>query len=146
MSAAPLSHDRTQLVLIDDDRDSREMYTAWLEHVGFNVLHADNAETGFHLAVNGCPKLVITDHLLKTGPTGSELCRRLKDDPRTEHIPTLLMTGVAERITSENAISAGCAVVRLKPYLPDAMLRDVDAMIRGDQVPRFPAEHDQRPD
>ena len=142
----PLSHNRAQLVLVDDDRDTREMYLAWLEHVGFSVLHADNAEAGFHLAVNGRPQVVITDHRLKTGPTGSELCRRLKKDPRTEHIPTLLMTGAAERITSEHALDAGCAVVRLKPYLPDDMLRDIDAIIRGDRVHRFPAEHDQRPD
>ncbi|MEO6214323.1 MAG: response regulator [Vicinamibacterales bacterium] len=137
----PVPPHRAQLVLVDDDLETREMYTAWLEHVGFHVLHADNADTGFRYAVDRQPQVVITDHVLKIGSSGSELCRRLKGDPRTTHIPTLLMTGAAERRTSESAIEAGCAVVRLKPYLPDAMLADIDAIIRGDRIERFPSEH-----
>jgi len=132
------------LVLVDDDIDTREMYASWLEHAGFEVFSADNAESGFDYAVNHQPRVVVTDHILRHGPTGAELCRRLKDDARTGHIPTLLMTGRAERRTVEGALGAGCAVVRLKPYLPDAMLADLGALIRGARIEPFPSEHEPR--
>lgn len=134
--------ERVRLVLVEDDRDTREMYCAWLEHVGFEVFHAEDAETGFLHALEYQPRVVVTDHLLRSGPTGARLCERLKEDPRTEHIRTLLMTGSAERRTVEGALKSGCAVVRLKPYLPDAMLEDIEAMIRGQQVAAFPHEYD----
>ena len=135
---------RVPLVLVDDDRDTREMYCSWLEFAGFEVFSADNAESAFAYAVTHQPRVVVTDHVLKQGSTGAELCRRLKDDARTEHIPTLLMTGVSERTTAEGALDAGCAVVRLKPYLPDAMLADLKAIIKGVDVAPFPSEHRPR--
>ena len=41
-------------------------------------------------------------------------------------------------------LASGCAVVRLKPYLPDALERDVRALIAGDRVHSWPAEHETR--
>ena len=139
------AHRRTRngsLVLVDDDRDTREMYAAYLEHAGFDVFSAHDAQTAFEHAVQHQPQIVVTDHLLRQGPTGADLCRRLKEDVRTEHIPTLLMTGVSDRLTAERALGAGCAIVRLKPYLPDAMLADLSAMIAGTAVKPFPAEYE----
>ncbi|MEO5894890.1 MAG: response regulator [Vicinamibacterales bacterium] len=130
------------MVLVDDEPDTREMYEAWLQQVGFVVFGASDVETAFALALDHLPRVVVTDYLLKIGSTGAELCRRLKDDPRTTHIPTLLMTGLADRQTADKALGAGCAVVRLKPYLPDAMVSDIEAMMRGDRLKPFPPEHD----
>ena len=141
LNLADVSDARVPLVLVDDDRDTREMYSSWLEFAGFEVFSADNAESGFDFAVTHQPRVVVTDHVLKQGSTGAELCRRLKSDVRTEHIPTVLMTGVAERKTAEGALDAGCAVVRLKPYLPDAMLADLKAILKGSEIPPFPSEH-----
>ena len=120
------------------------MYCAWLEHMGFKVFDAEDAETGFLHALRYQPRVVVTDHLLRRGPTGAQLCERLKDDPRTEHIRTLLMTGSAERRTVEDALTSGCAVVRLKPYLPDDMLADIEALVGGHRIEAFPREHDQQ--
>ena len=135
---------RVRLVLVEDDRDTREMYCAWLEHMGFQVFDAQDADTGFFHALRYQPRVLVTDHLLRGGPTGADLCERLKGDPRTEHIRTLLMTGSAERRTIEGALKSGCAVVRLKPYLPDAMLADIEAMVRGQELETFPHEYDQQ--
>lgn len=133
------------VLLVEDDRDTRDMYRLWLEHVGFSVLSSENADEGFDCALEHQPGVVVTDFVLRNGPTGAELCRRLKGDPRTGHIPTLLMTGSAERRTVDGALDAGCAIVRLKPYLPDAMLADIDALMRGETPAALPAEHQDRP-
>ena len=133
---------RDAVVLVEDYLDTREMYVTWLEHVGFEVFDAADAETGFVRALQHQPQVVVTDHLLEKGATGAELCHRLKQDPRTSHIPTLLMTGLAERRTAEQALGRGCAIVRLKPYLPDAMISDIEAMVRGDRLETIPHEYE----
>ncbi len=120
------------------------MYTMWLEHVGFAVFASESADDGFNTALDRQPGVVVTDYILRNGASGADLCRRLKGDPRTEHIPTLLMTGSSERRTVDGALKAGCAIVRLKPYLPDAMLADIDALLRGETPEAFPAEHEGR--
>lgn len=132
------------VLLVEDDRDTRDMYRMWLEHVGFAVFSSESAEEGFETALQQQPKVVVTDFVLRNGSSGAELCRRLKGDPRTDHIPTLLMTGSAERRTVDGALDAGCAIVRLKPYLPDAMLADIDALMRGEQPAAFPVEHGEQ--
>lgn len=127
------------MVLVDDHADTREMYGLWLKQAGFVVFGASEAASAFALALDHLPGVVVTDHLLKIGSTGAELCRRLRDDRRTTHIPTILMTGLADRQTAEEALGAGCTVVRLKPYLPDAMVTDIEALMRGDRLTPFSA-------
>ncbi len=146
MAAKSSSHParRASVLLVEDDRDTRDMYRMWLEHVGFAVFASENAEEGFNTALAQQPGVVVTDYILRNGPSGADLCRRLKGDPRTGHIPTLLMTGSSERRTIDGALEAGCAIVRLKPYLPDAMLADIDALMRGEQPEAIPIEHGGR--
>jgi CheY-like chemotaxis protein len=69
------------------------------------------------------------------------LCNRLKHDDRTAQVPTLLVTASSQRPDVEAALAQGCAVVRLKPYLPDALARDVQALIAGKHIPQWPSEH-----
>ena len=142
-TAAVPAQSRDAVVLVEDDQDTREMYVSWLEHVGFAVFDAADAETGFLRALEHQPRVVITDHILRSGPTGAELCHRLKGDQRTAHIPTLLMTGLTDRRTAAEAVELGCAIVRIKPYLPDAMIGDIQAVIRGDHVDPIPPEYAQ---
>ncbi len=143
-TSQPIPGRRASVLLVEDDRDTRDMYRMWLEHVGFAVFASESAEDGFNTALAEQPGVVVTDYILRNGPSGAELCRRLKGDPRTGHIPTLLMTGSAERRTVDGALEAGCAIVRLKPYLPDAMLADIDALMRGEKPEAFPVEHEER--
>jgi DNA-binding response OmpR family regulator len=131
---------RPVIVLVEDHADTCELYADSLTFAGFRVLTAANAEDGFKMATVARPAVVVTD-LRLPGVSGAELCRRLKHDDRTATVPTVLVTAAAQRANVEAALSDGCAIVRLKPYLPDALERDVRAIIAGKTVPPWPAEH-----
>ena len=89
--------------------------------------------------------MVVTDFRLP-GASGADLCNRLKHDDRTAKVLTLLVTASSQRRDVEAALTQGGAVVRLKPYLPDALASDVRALIAGKQIPQWPTEHlDRRP-
>ena len=119
------------------------MYSQALTHAGFAVSTANDAEAGYKLATSLRPSIVITDFRLR-GASGAELCSRLKRNRRTAGIPTLLVTASSERRYLEAALNQGCSVVRLKPYLPDDMERDIRALIAGASVPNWPAEYAPR--
>ena len=128
------------VVLIEDHHDTKDLYTDSLEFAGFCVHATTNADEGFRLATELRPAAVVTDFWLQGSPNGAELCNRLKNDSRTRHIPTLLVTASSQRQDVEAALSHGCAAVRLKPYLPDAMARDIRTLIAGKRISRWPAE------
>lgn len=111
---------RPLVLVVEDDRDTREMYAMFLDFSGVSVLTAASAETAHAMAVEHQPNMVVTDMMLEGSGTGADLCRRLQSDERTAHIPALLVTGF-----SQHQNESVCAEVRTKPYLPDAMVQDI---------------------
>ena len=125
---------RPLVLVVEDDRDTREMYAMFLDAEGLDVIVASDAGSAFELAVTRQPGAVVTDLFLPGAATGADLCRRLHGDARTAHIPALLLTGTSRTEDVEDALQAGCAEVRIKPHLPDALLRDIlDLLGRASQ-------------
>ncbi len=120
---------RPLVLVVEDDQDTRDMYAMYLDLSGIAVLTATNASAAFELAVEHQPQMVVTDFRLAGPATGADLCRRLTDDTRTSHIPALLLTGSTRQGDADAAIDAGCAEVRIKPHLPDALVSDIREII-----------------
>jgi CheY-like chemotaxis protein len=121
----PSTPQRPLILIVDDDQDTRDMYAFFLDLSGLHVLTAADADSGFSLALEHEPDLVVTDLMLGGRNSGVELCRRLRNSERTAHIPAVLLTGSTRKSDTDAAQLAGCGDVRLKPYLPDALLSDI---------------------
>ena len=126
MTSGPV---RPLVLIVEDDQDTRDMYALYLEYRGMRVLTATSAAEAFALALEHLPDVVITDFLLPGQLTGADLCRMLHHDERTAHIPALLVTGSTRKADAEAAMGAGCADIRIKPYLPDEMVSDIGDLI-----------------
>jgi two-component system phosphate regulon response regulator PhoB len=116
------------VLVVDDDQDTREMYALFLELSGYRVVSAPDASSALEIALAQGPHVVVTDFMLPGGVSGADLCRKLKQHETTAHVPALLVTGSTRRSDAELALGAGCADIRVKPYLPDALLHDVRAL------------------
>jgi CheY-like chemotaxis protein len=104
------------VVLVEDHLDTSDLYGDFLNFSGYRVLATADADEGFNLAIRFAAAVVVTDYWLAGSRTGGDLCNRLKQDERTRHIPTLLVTASSAREQVQASLAAGCAVVRLKPY------------------------------
>ena len=130
---------RPIVLLVEDDADSRDMYAIMLGFAGIDVHAAQDASAAFDLAVARRPDVIVTDFTLSGPDDGAALCRRLHADARTAAIPVLVVTGSTRPADAEALRGAGCADIRTKPYLPDALLSDVEhLMSRGRQGARGP--------
>ena len=88
-----VTSDRGRVLIVDDDRRVLELLVDLIELEGYAVASAEDGAEGAELAHSFGPDVVISDVVMpRVG--GLELCRRLKNDPRTASIPVLLISGI----------------------------------------------------
>jgi DNA-binding response OmpR family regulator len=125
-----------RVLLVEDDRDTREMYTLYLEQSGCVVEQAHNGNQAFSKVIERFPDVVVTD-LAIPGLDGFSLCRKLKLDERTCELPIIALTG--RFLSSEDvarARSEGCETVLLKPCLPETLLSEIHSAMHRSRTAR----------
>ena len=117
------------ILLVEDFDDAREMYTDYLEFSGFRVAGAADAVRGLKLADELQPSLILMDAALP-GLTGWDAIAELKANPRTRHIPVLMLTGHVLGDARQRALAAGADGFIAKPCLPDELTRHITAVLQ----------------
>jgi CheY-like chemotaxis protein len=116
-SAKPES--KPVILLVEDHRDTRQMYAEFLA-ASFTVMQAADGEEALQLVKQRRPDLIITD-LSLPGIDGFELITRIRSDPETRRVPVISLSGYGGSTHEEQARQAGCDRVLQKPCLPDAL-------------------------
>jgi CheY-like chemotaxis protein len=120
----PSDHSRAapgaQILLVDDQVDQVEMYRYALEDAGFVVTSASTGSEAVARARDVDPDVIVLDVRLPD-MTGWDVCKVLKADPRTDHIPVIVLTAAATPTLATDAANAGCAAYLLKPCYPDQL-------------------------
>ena len=80
------------MLLVEDFDDAREMYAEYLEFNGLRVAGAADAVRGLEMAEELQPAIILMDAALP-GLSGWDAIAELKANPRTQHIPVLMLTG-----------------------------------------------------
>jgi CheY-like chemotaxis protein len=114
-------HRRPVALLVEDNEDACDIYSAFLSHVGFDVLCARSANAAFQSAVNDRPDVIIADVRLPGGADGITLTVKLRLDLRTTKIPVIIVTSDALPKDRARALAAGCDVFLTKPCMPDVL-------------------------
>jgi CheY-like chemotaxis protein len=112
------------VLIVDDHQDSCAMYAEALGFMGFQPITEPTGECGFARACDIHPDVVVADVILP-GISGLELTRRLRNDPRTEDIAIILLTGQSYGADEPQATAAGCDRFLLKPCLPDDLAIEI---------------------
>lgn len=116
------------VVVIDDDVDLRHYLELRLSSK-YNVYMADNGSDGIAKVVKVNPQLVITD-LMMPEADGFGVCRTLRTDLRTSHIPIIVLSGVGNKDDNRlKAMEAGASVFMDKPVDIDFLLRQADNLV-----------------
>jgi len=111
------------VLVVEDDRDTRQFYTVALERDGFQVDQAHNGHQALEKALRSVPALIISD-IAVPGLDGIELCRRLRADSRTKNVPIIAVTGYDDRQYPDRVRIAGADVVLIKPCAADRLVAE----------------------
>lgn len=116
----------TRILVIDDDTGILEAVQALLEDEGYDVTLATNGAVSLDLiqGTMALPDLILLDVLL-SGDDGRDVCRTLKGDSRTQHIPIIMMSAHPNVRSSVQACGANSFLA--KPYDIDDLLNQVEA-------------------
>jgi CheY-like chemotaxis protein len=117
------------VLVVEDDPETRQFYMSALETGGFHIDEAHNGFQAFEKAVGSPPDLIVTD-IAVPGLDGIELCRRIRADARTKHVPVLAVTGYGDRRYPDRAMSAGANYVLIKPLQAEVLVREVRRLVR----------------
>jgi len=120
------------VLLVEDFDDAREMYAEYLEFNGLRVAGAADAMRGLQMADELQPSIILMDAALP-GLSGWDAIKELKANPRTRHIPVLMMTGHVLGDARERALAAGADGFIPKPCLPDELTRQIVATLSKDE-------------
>lgn len=112
---------RPIVLLVEDNRDSRQMYAAFLSEA-FEVLTASDGTHALDLVRASRLDLLITDISLP-GLDGFQLCEAIRNDPTISELPIICLSGHGGREHHARAREVGCNSVLQKPCMPDVLLR-----------------------
>ena len=101
------------VLVVDDDRNIREVLHAFFTLKGYEVLLAANGEQALELAESEMPKVILLD-INMPGIDGMETCKRLRAGEKTRLIPIILIT--AYGATKAEASDAGADDIIYKPF------------------------------
>ena len=109
---------KKRILIIDDEEDIRQVAALSLEAVaGWDVVTASNGARGIERAADEQPDAILVDVMMPEldGPATVGLLRR---DPRTAHIPVMLLTAKVQRPDQRNFAALGVRAVLFKPFDP----------------------------
>jgi two-component system cell cycle response regulator len=109
-----------RILVVDDIEANVKLLEARLTAEYYEVLTASDGPTALALAASEKPDIVLLD-VMMPGMDGFEVCRRLKDDPITRHIPVVLVTALDGRSDRITGLEAGADDFLTKP-IDDVML------------------------
>ena len=113
------------VLLVEDDPDTREMYSYYLSYSGLHVTEARTGRRALERARQDRPDVVVTD-IAMPEMDGLELSRRLRAEEPTHDVPIIAVSGQA----SERARQAGADIVLDKPCEPGHLLRAIEYVLK----------------
>jgi two-component system phosphate regulon response regulator PhoB len=120
---------KEQILVVDDEEDLLELIGYNLTKEGYRVVSAATGEEAVSKARSLLPGLIVLD-LLLPNVDGLEVCRTLKADARTRHIPIVMLTAKAEEIDVVAGLEVGADDYVTKPFSPRVLLARIKAVLR----------------
>ena len=117
-----------KILVVENDEDTRSIYSAALEHHGYNVLLAEHGAEGIELAREHRPDLILMN-LSMPELDGISATSILRGEPGTANIPIIACTGFVSADGEDKAVDAGVNAYLEKPCVPSRLLEEVEKFI-----------------
>jgi len=99
--------ERTPLVLVvDDNQQNLELLLAYLEDMSCETVPAQDGPEALEIVAENPPDLILLDVMMPK-MSGFEVCKRIKNDPKTTDIPIIMVTALNEFGDIERGIDSG---------------------------------------
>jgi len=127
---AEKEQNKTPVVLVvDDNQQNLELLQAYLEDMDCETVPAHDGPEALEIISNSAPDLVLLDVMMPR-MSGFEVCRRIKNDPKTADIPVIMVTALNEFGDIERGIDSGTDDFLSKPVNKLELITRVKTMLK----------------
>lgn len=130
---------RQRILVVEDEEDIQELVRFNLNKDGFQVHAVASGEDGLKYAKAEHPSLIVLD-LMLPGVDGLNVCKILKNDPKTQHIPVVMLTAKGEESDIVIGLELGADDYITKPFSPKVLTARVRTVLRRKAL-EAPPEH-----
>jgi len=117
------------ILIVDDERDLLAVLEFNLKQAGFETLLAASGAEALAQLRRRVPDLVLLD-LMLPDLSGTEVCRAVKSDPRTRHVPVMMLTAKGEEVDKVVGFELGAEDYVTKPFSVRELVLRVKALLR----------------
>jgi phosphate regulon transcriptional regulator PhoB len=128
-----------RILVVDDEKDLVELVKYNLEKEGFEVAVAYDGEGAIATGEREIPSLIVLDIMLPN-IDGLEVCRRLKRNPVTAHIPIIMLTAKGEEADRVVGLELGADDYVVKPFSVRELIARVKTVLRRTGASEKPKE------
>lgn len=126
------------VLVVENDADTRDIYSTVLEHRGYTVVVAPDGPEGVRSASEHVPDLIVMN-LSMPKLDGISATSLLRQDPRTTNIPIIACTGFIRDEGEDLAEDAGCDAYLEKPCEPSRLVAEVERFLGAPDATKRPA-------
>lgn len=117
------------VLIVDDEKDIRDLLSYNLSKEGLAVLTASNGDEALEKLQNNPVHLAVLD-IMMPGPDGFEVCRRIRAKEETKRIPILFLTAKASEVDEIVGLELGADDYIQKPVSPRVLVARVRSLLR----------------
>ncbi len=118
-----------EILIVDDNPQNAELLQAYLEPLACKVRIAVDGLEALEVITDRCPDIVLLD-IMMPRMSGFEVCRRIKDNAKTQDIPVVMVTALNEMGDVEKGIDSGADDFLSKPVNKLELLTRVKSLLR----------------
>jgi two-component system, OmpR family, phosphate regulon response regulator PhoB len=117
------------VLVVEDDRDIRDMLVFALQRAGYAVVDTESAEQALEKLGVMLPDIILVDWMLP-GMDGPDLLRRIRQDSLTQAIPVIMLTARGEEADKLRGFDHGADDYLTKPFSPKELMARMKALLR----------------
>jgi two-component system alkaline phosphatase synthesis response regulator PhoP len=118
-----------KILVVEDEKDIRDLVRYNLEHEGFAVIETDSGDAVQRMVREQRPALIVLD-LMLPGTPGLDVCRALRSHPQTADLPIVVLTAKAAEMDRVLGLETGADDYVTKPFSPRELVARIRAVLR----------------
>lgn len=119
----------TKVLVVEDSQPQREMISTLLQENGLKVTSASDGVEALEQIQQDCPDIIVLD-IVMPRMNGYELCRRLKDNPKTKELPVVMCSTKGEEFDRYWGLRQGANAYIAKPFQKQELVATVKKLLR----------------
>ena len=120
---------KKKILVVDDELDLLDLIEYNLRREGYDVIKAEDGESGIKLASQENPNLILLD-IMMPKMSGIEVCEEIRKNPNLKHIPIIFLTARSDEKTEVEGLNKGADDFITKPISTSKLISRIKAVLR----------------